>query len=264
MKAIETFHNDHWFRSRLEARWALFFDTLGIEYQYEPEGFDLDGVWYLPDFYIPSADIFIEIKGNYVFYDKQLGKEAVHKCVGLSWQSRKKVLLLFGGFTSSRGWDRFILFLPAFRIDITPVEIGVVGIGSFAITDLSHTLVFIGDIYDIPELLYQKPKNLVSWSSEKIKKAIDAGSFGACRRILLPLLALDEFSMLVTKDTELGIKKKSELADLSPVKQTYVLGEGNPLFCGVNSALLDSEKLKQVTYAYTAARQARFEHKGKR
>lgn len=47
MKAIETIYNNYHFRSRLEARWAVFFDTLGIEYRYEPEGYDLDGLWYL-------------------------------------------------------------------------------------------------------------------------------------------------------------------------------------------------------------------------
>ncbi|MGW6743751.1 hypothetical protein ACWGDX_24035 [Streptomyces sp. NPDC055025] len=29
------------FRTRLEARWAVFFDTLGIRWEYEPQGFDL-------------------------------------------------------------------------------------------------------------------------------------------------------------------------------------------------------------------------------
>lgn len=41
IKAIETVNNGYKFRSRLEARWAVFFDTLEIEYQYEPEGFEL-------------------------------------------------------------------------------------------------------------------------------------------------------------------------------------------------------------------------------
>ena len=53
IKAIETIYNGYKFRSRLEARWAVFFDNAVIEYEYEPEGFDLGGVWYLPDFYLP-------------------------------------------------------------------------------------------------------------------------------------------------------------------------------------------------------------------
>ncbi len=52
-KAIDTTYNGYRFRSRLEARWAVFFDALGIKYKYEVEGFDLDGVRYLPDFWFP-------------------------------------------------------------------------------------------------------------------------------------------------------------------------------------------------------------------
>jgi hypothetical protein len=39
------------FRSRLEARWAVFFDALDIPWEYEPERFHLtDGSTYTPDF----------------------------------------------------------------------------------------------------------------------------------------------------------------------------------------------------------------------
>jgi hypothetical protein len=48
---------------RLEARWAVFYDALGIEWRYEPEGFDLgEHGWYLPDFYLPEHKSWIEIK----------------------------------------------------------------------------------------------------------------------------------------------------------------------------------------------------------
>lgn len=63
MKPIETIYKGYRFRSRLEARWAVFFDACDIQYEYEPEGFDLgDGIFYLPDFYIPDWNCFIEIK----------------------------------------------------------------------------------------------------------------------------------------------------------------------------------------------------------
>ena len=62
LKAIETFYNGYRFRSRLEARWAVFFDSAGIEYVYEPEGFKLDnGLCYLPDFLIRNVII---VHGN--------------------------------------------------------------------------------------------------------------------------------------------------------------------------------------------------------
>ena len=64
IKAIETYYKGYRFRSRLEARWAVFFDALGIKYVYEPEGLKLsDGTCYLPDFYLPESDSFFEVKG---------------------------------------------------------------------------------------------------------------------------------------------------------------------------------------------------------
>lgn len=62
MKAIETIYNGYRFRSRLEARWAVFFDALGVEYRYEDEGYNLNGVTYLPDFWLPKHRCWIEIK----------------------------------------------------------------------------------------------------------------------------------------------------------------------------------------------------------
>ena len=41
LKAIETFYNGYRFRSRLEAKWAVFMDALGVRWEYESEGFDL-------------------------------------------------------------------------------------------------------------------------------------------------------------------------------------------------------------------------------
>lgn len=62
MKAIDTIYNGYRFRSRLEARWAVFFDELGWQYTYEAEGFELPSGRYLPDFYLPAENAFIEIK----------------------------------------------------------------------------------------------------------------------------------------------------------------------------------------------------------
>lgn len=76
IKPIETIYNGYRFRSRLEARWAVFFDSLHVQYEYEPEGFDLgNGLYYLPDFRIKCwgtrgsihnepFDLWIEVKGK--------------------------------------------------------------------------------------------------------------------------------------------------------------------------------------------------------
>jgi hypothetical protein len=67
IKPIETEYKGCRFRSRLEARWAVFFDTLGIKWEYEKEGFELgNGERYLPDFWLPDLGegIWFEVKGE--------------------------------------------------------------------------------------------------------------------------------------------------------------------------------------------------------
>lgn len=65
IQAIETVYNGYRFRSRLEARWAVFFDAAGIMYEYEPEGYRMsDGTMYLPDFFLPEFNIYVEIKAS--------------------------------------------------------------------------------------------------------------------------------------------------------------------------------------------------------
>ena len=65
IKAIETRAYGCRFRSRLEARWAVFFTAMGLKWEYEPEGFDIDGTFYLPDFRVwtpQGAPIWYEVK----------------------------------------------------------------------------------------------------------------------------------------------------------------------------------------------------------
>lgn len=68
--AQQTHYNGRHFRSRLEARWAVFFDSLGIQYHYEPDGFALpSGEKYQPDFLLPAVylrrgkpGLYVEVK----------------------------------------------------------------------------------------------------------------------------------------------------------------------------------------------------------
>ena len=79
IKPIETEYKGYRFRSRLEARWAVFFDTAHIQYQYEPEGFVLsDGTYYLPDFYLPQFHAYMEIKPESISDADR--KKAQRKC----------------------------------------------------------------------------------------------------------------------------------------------------------------------------------------
>lgn len=94
LRAIQTEYNGYLFRSRLEARWAVFFDACGIEYEYEPEGFDLGGgLQYLPDFLLhgvkgrDGGDLYVEVKGQMTDYDARkinrfasLGMRETHCC----------------------------------------------------------------------------------------------------------------------------------------------------------------------------------------
>lgn len=78
LRAIQTEYNGYLFRSRLEARWAVFFDACGVDYEYEPEGYLLDnGLLYLPDFLLhgvdgrDGGDLFVEVKGKMTEVDAQ-------------------------------------------------------------------------------------------------------------------------------------------------------------------------------------------------
>jgi hypothetical protein len=63
MKPIETSYKGYRFRSRLEARWAVFFEALGIRWEYEPEGFETRTGRWLPDFYLPDhRKAYIDVK----------------------------------------------------------------------------------------------------------------------------------------------------------------------------------------------------------
>jgi hypothetical protein len=67
IKAIETHYDGFRFRSRLEARWAVFFNKADMEYHYELEGLRVDTaigrVNYLPDFWLPFPGQWAEVKG---------------------------------------------------------------------------------------------------------------------------------------------------------------------------------------------------------
>lgn len=67
IQAIETHYNGYRFRSRLEARWAVFFDAMDEEYRYEYQGYTSHvyaGWNYLPDFWLPRMKIPVEVKGD--------------------------------------------------------------------------------------------------------------------------------------------------------------------------------------------------------
>lgn len=83
-EAKRTTYAEQEFRSRLEARWAIAFDYLGIVWEYEPRTFRTPRGGYLPDFkiWVPKEKFpsWIEVKGpepveidyeraQYVYYE---------------------------------------------------------------------------------------------------------------------------------------------------------------------------------------------------
>lgn len=54
---IETVYKGYRFRSRLEARWAIYLDHAGWVWEYEPQGYTLsNGKKYLPDFLVSGPE----------------------------------------------------------------------------------------------------------------------------------------------------------------------------------------------------------------
>ena len=103
VRPIETRYKDHYFRSRLEARWAVFFDALRLDWDYEVEGYILEnGTQYLPDFWIyldkeslPGWGFYIEIKATKPTKKEReklylLSKETGHTCMFFWGKPTKK------------------------------------------------------------------------------------------------------------------------------------------------------------------------------
>lgn len=76
----------------------MFFDSLGVKWDYEPEGYDLgEAGRYLPDFFLPALDVWVEIKGKYPDADE------IKKAKALAAQSEQEVHIFFGGMAEPTG-----------------------------------------------------------------------------------------------------------------------------------------------------------------
>lgn len=100
IKAIPTTYAGVNFRSRLEARWAAFFDLCGWDWDYEP--FDLEG--WAPDFQIKRGAIsaIVEVKPidlSAVDWDRREGLEVVRDAYRKTkphWEDYQVLLLGIG------------------------------------------------------------------------------------------------------------------------------------------------------------------------
>jgi hypothetical protein len=91
--AIETWYAGFRFRSRLEARWAVFFNHLDLEWEPEPQGYHVGQRSYLPDFWLPGTQTWVEVKGSEGNLDHDLMYASAE---GLPHEGPGPVLLILG------------------------------------------------------------------------------------------------------------------------------------------------------------------------
>ena len=98
MNPLPTKFNGTTFRSRTEARWAVFFTCMNWEWTYENQGFELEaGGHYLPDFEIrlPNTEMyFVEVKPD--DFDKFEQEEYMDRLQRFTSEAGKDLLILDG------------------------------------------------------------------------------------------------------------------------------------------------------------------------
>ena len=147
VKPIETHYDGYKFRSRLEARWAVFFNALGIKYEYELEGYDLgEAGWYLPDFYLKNVGLRGQEQGLWAEIKQIRPTETEeHKMIALVLGTKKDGVILIGSpcaypgelDTSSDGhyqymldpgndggfwWDNDMAFMKCYNCGLIKIE----------------------------------------------------------------------------------------------------------------------------------------------
>ena len=75
-------HNGYKLRSYTELMWARLMDAADVFYLYEPDLIQVDGCKYLPDFYLPAAGVYLEVKGAYPTEEEKRKAEDVLRVTG--------------------------------------------------------------------------------------------------------------------------------------------------------------------------------------
>ncbi len=84
--SVETEYKGIKMRSKLEAKWAEFFDEKGIFWEYEPAYYEHDGLKYLPDFSLPDKKIIFEVKGVMDSRDELKKQMMAEICKEIGWR----------------------------------------------------------------------------------------------------------------------------------------------------------------------------------
>lgn len=99
--ALQTSYAGCRFRSRTEARWAVALDHLGVRWEYEPQGYLVDGQPYLPDFWLPALATFLEVKGSTPSRDEDVKAAALCETTG------HRVLIVYGDIPNPDSLDDY-------------------------------------------------------------------------------------------------------------------------------------------------------------
>jgi len=127
--SLPTFYRGHKFRSRLEARYAVYFDALSIDWRYEYEAYSINGRFYLPDFVLPNVSLrdfgspcFIEIKPSYELYDSW------ERSFGVDCFDGFNLCVFVGDHVPGRliqhfpYWDEEMAFMRCYKCGFTKIE----------------------------------------------------------------------------------------------------------------------------------------------
>lgn len=111
LKPIETNYRGYRTRSRLEAKWMVFYDEVGLHFEYEPEGLIAGTTAYLPDFRLPELELFVEAKPALITFEPTVAAnrnvEAEAKAAAIA-RGGSAIMVVYGDPVDAFG----VLFLP--------------------------------------------------------------------------------------------------------------------------------------------------------
>jgi len=119
--AIGTLYDGYSFRSRNEAKWAVFFKHMGLQYRYEPTDMFDGRSRILPDFYLQDLDVYLEVKHNGFSEDDRNG--FLNKYSIVTAQTGTPCVIAYGDpreATTDRHWNNSVLLFMSVPADLPP------------------------------------------------------------------------------------------------------------------------------------------------
>lgn len=252
IKPIETIYKGYRFRSRLEARWAVFFDALGVEWEYEPEGFNLpSGRKYLPDFRVKCWGT----RGKCPLPRTRLDG----LCIDCEYNgdSHNDHPMEVGGCQKVRVED----------VDVYKQDPDANGI---CISCLYHKTAQPFDLYiEVKGVMTDEDASRIYEFAcpEEEYVTFSDGEGYAYRPVKNPILVVGKIPEMgcsinpdCTGEHELAPYFNYQLIDSDYFGAYPAARKGRFYLAGADSSYVDDLDMKYVEEAYTKARQARFEH----